>query len=267
DLWHRGFPELANLVMNRYLDEADDEDGFILLPFFMAVRAAVRAHVTATQVEEAGDDSGGLVAEARSYFELARTLLQEKPPRLIAIGGLSGSGKTAVAEALAADVGAPPGARIVESDRIRKALHGVPAETKLPDRAYRPEVSDRVYSEMAWRADLILAEGGSVVADAVFDRPADRERIETAANSRDVAFAGFWLEADPLVLWQRVSERRGGPSDATVDILSRQLQRQATPSTWRKVDADRKLADIAAELAKVSDAAASARDAPLKTAS
>ncbi|RUV04867.1 aminoglycoside phosphotransferase, partial [Mesorhizobium sp. M6A.T.Cr.TU.017.01.1.1] len=119
DLWHRGFPELANLVVNRYLDEADDEDGFILLPFFMAVRAAVRAHVTATQIEEGGADSGGLIAEARSYFELARTLLQARPPRLIAIGGLSGSGKTAVAEALAAHVGAPPGARIIESDRIR----------------------------------------------------------------------------------------------------------------------------------------------------
>nr|WP_254023821.1 bifunctional aminoglycoside phosphotransferase/ATP-binding protein [Mesorhizobium ventifaucium] len=260
DLWHRGFPELANLVMNRYLDEADDEDGFILLPFFMAVRAAVRAHVTATQIEEGSADSGGLSAEARTYFELARTLLDARPPRLIAIGGLSGSGKTAVTEALAAHIGAPPGARIVESDRIRKAMHGVPAETKLPDRAYRPEVSDRVYHEMAWRAGLILSEGGSVVADAVFDRPADRDRIEKAANGRDVAFAGFWLEADPLVLWQRVSERSGGPSDATVDILSRQLQRQAAPSTWRKVDADRKLADIAAELAKLSDAAASARD-------
>ncbi|TKD40802.1 MAG: aminoglycoside phosphotransferase [Mesorhizobium sp.] len=267
DLWHRGFPELANLVMNRYLDEADDEDGFILLPFFMAVRAAVRAHVTATQIEEGSADSGGLIAEARSYFELARTLLQARPPRLIAIGGLSGSGKTAVAEALAAHVGAPPGARIVESDRIRKAMHGVPAETKLPDRAYRPDVSDRVYREMAWRADLILSEGGSVIADAVFDRPADRDRIEKAANDRGVAFAGFWLEADPLVLWRRVSERRGGPSDATIDILSRQLQRKATPSTWRKVDADRKLADIAAELASLSDAAVSAQGAPLKTAS
>ncbi|TIP88472.1 MAG: aminoglycoside phosphotransferase, partial [Mesorhizobium sp.] len=232
-----------------------------------AVRAAVRAHVTATQIEEGSADSGGLIAEARSYFELARTLLQARPPRLIAIGGLSGSGKTAVAEALAAHVGAPPGARIVESDRIRKAMHGVPAETKLPDRAYRPDVSDRVYSEMAWRADLILSEGGSVVADAVFDRPADRDRIEKAANGRDVAFAGFWLEADPLVLWRRVSERRGGPSDATIDILSRQLQRKANPSTWRKVDADRKLADIAAELASASEAAAAAQGAPLKTAS
>lgn len=257
DLWHRGFPQLANLVMNRYLDEADDEDGFVLLPFFMAVRAAVRAHVTATQVEEGSADSDKLVAEARSYFDLARTLLQETPPRLVAIGGLSGSGKTTVAEAMAAHVGAPPGARIVESDRIRKAMHGVPAETRLPDKAYRPEVSERVYREMAWRAGLILAEGGSVVADAVFDRSADRARIEKAADDKGVAVAGFWLDADPLVLWQRVSDRKGGPSDATIDILSRQLQRNAAQTGWRKINADRKLADIVTELRRFSDSDAS----------
>ncbi|MFD2057966.1 AAA family ATPase [Mesorhizobium calcicola] len=253
DLWHRGFPQFANLVMNRYLDEADDEDGFILLPFFMAVRAAVRAHVTATQVEEGSEDSEKLIAEARSYFELARTFLQETSPRLVAIGGLSGSGKTTIAEALAAHIGAPPGARIVESDRIRKAMHGVPAETRLPNRAYRPEVSDRVYREMAWRAGLILSEGGSVVDDAVFDRPADRERIEKAARDRGVPFSGFWLEADPIVLWQRVSERKGGPSDATIDILSRQLQRNATQSGWRKINADQEIVDIVTELRAVSE--------------
>jgi uncharacterized protein len=257
DLWHRGFPELANLVMNRYLDEADDEDGFVLLPFFMAVRAAVRAHVTATQVEEANSGSEKLVAEARSYFELARALLHEKPPLLIAIGGLSGSGKTTVAEALAAHVGAPPGARIVESDRIRKAMHGVPAETRLPDKAYRPEISDKVYSEMAWRAGLILSEGGSVVADAVFDTPTDRERIEKAARDRRLPYAGVWLEADPGVLGQRVGERRGGPSDATVEILSRQLQRTAIQIAWRRVNAERKPADIAAELIRFLEAAVS----------
>ncbi|MBZ9706213.1 AAA family ATPase [Mesorhizobium sp. ESP7-2] len=257
DLWHRGFPQLANLVMNRYLDEADDEDGFILLPFFMAVRAAVRAHITATQVEEGSADTDKLTAEARSYFDLAQALLQEKPPRLVAIGGLSGSGKTTIAEALAAHIGAPPGARIVESDRIRKAMHGVPAETRLPDKAYRPEVSDRVYREMAWRAGLILSQGGSVVADAVFDRPADHERIEKAARSRAIDFHGFWLEADPLVLWQRVDERKGGPSDATIDILSRQLLRNTVQSGWRRINVDRKLADIVLELRRHSESDAS----------
>ncbi|MCA0050000.1 AAA family ATPase [Mesorhizobium sp. B283B1A] len=257
DLWHQGFPELANLVMNRYLDEADDEDGFILLPFFMAVRAAVRAHVTATQVEQSGAGSDKLAAEARSYFDLAQALLQETPPLVVAIGGLSGSGKTTIAEALAAQIGAPPGARIVESDRIRKAMHGVPAETRLPNKAYRPEVSERVYNEMAWRAGLILSEGGSVVADAVFDRPADRERIEKAARDRGIPFSGFWLEADPLVLWQRVSERKGGPSDATGDILSRQLQRNVSQATWRKTESDRKLVDIVAELRRCCERDAS----------
>ena len=190
DLWHRGFPELANLVTNRYLDEADDEDGFVLLPFFMAVRAAVRAHVTATQVNNSSVDVEKIAAEARSYFELARLMLQKHPARLIAIGGLSGSGKTTIAEALAAHVGAPPGARIVESDRIRKAMHGVAPETRLPEKAYRPEVSAKVYREMAWRAALILAEGGSVVADAVFDNAGNRELIEKAAREASVPFAG-----------------------------------------------------------------------------
>jgi hypothetical protein len=88
----------------------------------MALRAAVRAHVTATQAEEPGQDACNLAGDARSYFDLAHTLLEGGPPRLIAIGGLSGSGKTTVR--LAAKIGAAPGARIVESDRIPKGLHG-----------------------------------------------------------------------------------------------------------------------------------------------
>lgn len=242
DLWHRGLADLANLAMNRYLDEADDEDGFALLPFFMAMRAAVRAHVAATQPGEAAE------AEARAYFDLAAELLRDRPTRLVAIGGLSGSGKTTVAEALAPHVGAPPGARVVESDRIRKAMHGVPAETRLPDRAYRPEVSQRVYREMAWRAGLILAEGGAVVADAVFDRPDDRARIERAATERGLPFLGIWLDAAPDLLWRRVDRRIGGPSDATVDVLSRQLERDAGAVGWRRLDAGRDPQQIVADI-------------------
>lgn len=248
DLWHRGFTQLANLVANRYLDETDNEDGFALLPFLMAVRAAVRAHVTATQAEESGDPSGKLSRMARAYFDLAADLLKERPARLLALGGLSGTGKTTVAEALAPRIGAPPGARIVESDRIRKAMHGVPPETRLPGKAYRPEVSDRVYREMAWRAALILAEGGSVVADAVFDRPSERERIARSATERHLPFLGIWLDAAPDVLWRRVERRRGGPSDATVDILSRQLQRDVGEIAWRRLDAARDLNAIVSDI-------------------
>lgn len=250
DLWHRGFPDLANLVMNRYLDETDDEDGFCLLPFFMAIRAQVRAHVTATQAEEAGQDRSRLAEEAKSYFDLAHALLEDKPACLIAIGGLSGSGKTTVAERLASEIGAPPGARIIESDRVRKALHGVSAETRLPAAAYNPDVSKAVYREMARRAELILAEGGSVVADAVFDNPANRHLIEAAATNADADFRGIWLDADPALLLQRVRNRVGGPSDADLDVLAGQLARKPTDITWRHVDASMPLEEIVTAIAR-----------------
>ncbi|WP_296069967.1 bifunctional aminoglycoside phosphotransferase/ATP-binding protein [uncultured Agrobacterium sp.] len=254
DLWHEGHDHHANLVMNRYFDESDNDDGFAILPFFLAVRAAVRAHVIATQAASTMGDTAALRAKARAYFVLAERLLDIVPPELIAIGGFSGSGKTTIAEYIAASVGMPPGARILESDRIRKALHGVPAETRLPEAAYRPEVSQRVYAEMALRAQVILADGGCVVADAVFDSADHRSAIEAAASAYQAIFRGIWLDADPAVLWRRVHDRHGGPSDATVEILQMQLSRQVGEMKWHKIDASRNLNaccdDIAAILVK-----------------
>jgi aminoglycoside phosphotransferase family enzyme/predicted kinase len=248
DLWHRASPVLANLVMNRYLDETGDDGGFILLPFFMAIRAAIRAHVSATQAGNAGLASGDLVREARSYFDLATSLLNDRPPCLVAIGGLSGSGKTTIAEALAAHVGAPPGARIVESDRIRKALHEVQAETRLPTEAYRPEVSEAVYRELERRGGLIIGQGGSAIVNAVFDRPDRRQRIERVATDRGVLFHGVWLDAPPDLLRQRVERRTSGPSDATIAVLSQQLHRDLGDITWHRLNAtknsDGTVADI-----------------------
>jgi aminoglycoside phosphotransferase family enzyme/predicted kinase len=247
DLWHRGFRSYANLVANRYFDESDNEDGFVLLPFFMAVRAAVRAHVTATQAESSRDKVQALAAEARSYFSLATELLGERPPRLIAIGGLSGSGKSTIAEAVAPLLGMPPGARIVESDRIRKAMHGVSAETRLDAAAYRPEVSEKVYAEIGRQAAEILAAGGSVVADAVFDRPENRRMLADAVQHH-ARFDGFWLDLPPDKLRDRVARRPRGPSDADLAVLDTQLARSPGPIEWRRLDAGRSICDLAEEM-------------------
>lgn len=248
DLWHRGFTDFANLVMNRYLDEADEDNGFAVLPFFMAMRAAVRAHVIATQAEEADTGIPALVSEARSYFTLAHTLLQPPQASLIALGGLSGSGKSTLAEALASRIGLPSGARILESDRIRKSMYGVAPETHLPQSAYRADVSVRVYQEISWRTRLILAQDAPVVADAVFDKADNRELIERAALEKGCAFCGFWLEADPALLWQRVEARQGGSSDATVDVLASQLMRDRGAINWIKLDAAHRPDELADEI-------------------
>lgn len=248
DLWHRNLRGLANLVANRYFDASGEEFDFELLAFFMAVRAAVRAHVTATQSVDDARNRTRLVRSARSYFDLARGLLGKRPPLVIAIGGLSGSGKSTVAEALAPFVGAPPGARIIESDRIRKELFGKPAQERLGADAYVSDVSDRVYRIIAERSAANASRGVAVVADAVFAKPRYRHLIENEVALVSVPLRGIWLEAAPEILGRRISARVGGPSDATVAVLESQLRRGTGEIGWTRMDAERGIAGIADEI-------------------
>lgn len=236
DLVHRGLPAFANLVMNRYLDITGDESGLPLVPFFMALRAAVRAHVTATAIEE-GDDSAARRHEARAYFDLALALMQPQPPVVVALGGLSGTGKSTVAAAVAPLIGAGAGARILSSDRLRKAHYGVPPETRLPPEAYQPDISAQVYGELTLRAGALAGAGGSVVADAVFARETERDNIRAAARTAQTDFRGFWLDAPAALLRKRVAERAGGPSDATVAVLEQQLRYEKGTMDWTRLDA------------------------------
>ncbi|MFO1088806.1 MAG: AAA family ATPase [Hyphomicrobiales bacterium] len=231
DLWHRGLKEIANLVANRYVDEDDSDDGYALLSFFMAVRAAIRAHVTATAAD--GKDDPTLLEEARSYFRLAGELLEEAPPCLVAIGGFSGSGKTTVSALVAPNLLPAPGARTLETDRLRKAMFGVPAETHLPAEAYKPPVSARVYAMLEKRAEALLRSGASVVTAAVFDRPDTRAAMEAAASGS--SFAGVWLEVGADALRKRLSGRPRGASDADLSVLDRQLATPLEGLQWARI--------------------------------
>lgn len=123
DLTHRGLAAQANLVFNRYLDAADETDGVPALPFFMAVRASIRAHVTATQAKNAqGQLADALRSEAQAYFNLAERLLAPRPALLVAIGGFSGSGKSTLAAALASDLGPAPGAGPVQRPHPQRSV-------------------------------------------------------------------------------------------------------------------------------------------------
>jgi aminoglycoside phosphotransferase family enzyme/predicted kinase len=246
DLWHRGFHDFANLVANRYFDATGTQQGYELLPFFMAVRAAVRAHVTATFAEQAAEGMAEQAGIARQYFELGRTILEAKPAGILALGGLSGSGKTTVAEALAPKFGAPPGARIVESDRTRKALFNLPAENALPEAAYRSEVSDEVYRHLGAAAGSLVNSGASAIVGAVFDRPERRDALEAAVSG--LPFTGVWLSAAPVTLRRRVEMRPKGASDADLPILERQLEQSVGQPGWEVVSAEARPDEIVASI-------------------
>src|SRR5581483_4386989 len=163
DLGKRNLAAHANLALNAYLD-ADGSSGNLLglelFPLFLSLRAMIRAKVEILRAGASERAEKEALAEAQSYFALARSFLQvPEKPRLIAIGGLSGSGKSALASAIAPLLGAFPGAVHVRSDVERKRRFGVPPKTRLPSKAYAAGVSDEVYAMCRKRARLALRAG------------------------------------------------------------------------------------------------------------
>ena len=261
DLRHRGLVRQCGLVFNRYLDLAHDDDGVPALPLFMSLRAAVRAHVTAAAAAglETTDLRERKLADARSYFDLAVDLLVPKASHLLAVGGLSGTGKSSVAAALAGELGIGAGARVLRSDVVRKQLFGSSLEERLPAEAYTMTVNERVYATLERRAAALLAAGHSVVIDAVCARPEERAALADLARRSGAGFAGIWLQASEATLRARLAQRGKDASDATPETLQRQLAYDLGIIDWTRIDANQPR-DAVIEAARKAIGAPASRD-------
>lgn len=237
DLIERGLPQAANIVLNRYLSETrrpEDLDALAVLPLFMSLRATIRAKVTAARPAQ-GAERSSIAQSARAYFALARQLLSPPPPMLLAVGGLSGTGKSLLARALAAEVLPAPGAVVLRSDAERKALFNRTETERLPESAYGREVTARVYAALADKARRIFAAGHSAIVDAVFADAAERAAIAQAAPAN--RFHGLFLTADLATRLSRVGGRKGDASDADAAVARRQEQYDLGAMDWTCLDA------------------------------
>jgi hypothetical protein len=239
DLEHRGLGHFANRVFNRYLDRSEEDDGLAAMPLFLSLRAAIRAHVTATALEHAtGAPAGAKMArDAHHYLDLAERYLRPQPRRLVAIGGLSGTGKSTLAEGLAPELGLRPGARVLRSDVTRKLLLGVDPEERLPATAYTREISARVYDTLSRKAAVGLAAGYTVLIDAVALTAEERNSFAEVARATGVPFSGLWLEARPEAMADRIRGRVRDASDASPEILAEQLRHDTGKIDWVRIDA------------------------------
>jgi len=239
DLCERKLRPLANRLLNEWiwriaeLPSAPHHEALALLPMFLSRRASIRAFVDS----QAAAVGNGDTSRARDYQRVALSFLEPAPPRLMAIGGLSGSGKTTMAIRRAPEIGRVPGAVVVRSDVERKRLAGIPLEQHMPSGSYTPEASGKVYAAMIERARQALRVGHSAILDAVFAKPEERQMAEALAREMGVPFEGLWLEVPKEVAQARVAGRGADASDATPAVVERQFGFDLGEIGWRRLDA------------------------------
>jgi uncharacterized protein len=107
---------------------------------------------------------------------------------------------------------------VLRSDVLRKRYFRVNETDRLPENAYRPEITEQIYEILVQRALRILSQGHSVVVDAVFAHEAERAAIRDAARKLNISFVGLFLEADLATRQSRVGRRERDASDATPEI-------------------------------------------------
>jgi uncharacterized protein len=237
DLVDCGHKDAANQVLNGYYAAArriEDCDGVAALPFFMSLRAAIRAMTTASRLDLANAD---VAKAARRYFDLALELLVPVKPVVVCTGGLSGTGKSVLARALAPELPPCPGALVLRSDVERKALYNVAETERLPPQAYRGEVSDRIYQILIDKAVRVARAGHSVIVDAVFAKPQERAAVEAAAAGAGATFHGLFLVADLQTRVARVGARGPDASDADAAVARQQEELTIDSVAWEIVDA------------------------------
>ena len=238
DLEERGLRAAANRLFNRYLASEPPEalTGLIALPLFLSLRAAIRAKVEAANAERLeGEKRDEARALAHRYFDCAVQFLACAPPRLVAVGGLSGVGKSALAGALAPEIGRAPGALWLRSDVERKVMFGVEETVHLPASAYASDVTRDVYERLIVKARTALRAGQSVLLDATFAAAAERSAAAGVAAEARRRLSRDFFSMRP---WRRAlsASARGAPTLPTPTPMWRGGRQR---SLWPRKDGRR----------------------------
>jgi hypothetical protein len=232
DLWYRDQRLLAERFLRTYASERDDFDLYGVVDYFIAYRALVRAKIAAIVSVDANIEPGQRVRAAASagrHLELAAEVMGGKAPGfLVLVGGVVGTGKSTVAEALAEQLGGV----VISSDRVRKQLAGLPPTSRvraLPDQGfYAPDAVERTYAALFDRARPIVASGRVAILDATFSRRRHRAMAAELAAELGVGQRMIDVRCAPDIARARLTRRAAeaaGASDAGPAFYDRSVAR------------------------------------------
>ncbi len=224
DLLDHGQPILAWRLLSTYFEHTGDYGGAALLHFHAVYRALVRAKVAQLRTQQPQQPQAVRVrahASFEHYLALAERLVQPTTPRLVVMTGVSGSGKSLVAQMLASQ----SGALRIRSDVERKRLAGLGADERGGASVYSAEMTARTYARLQQLTAGLLDAGVSVVVDAASLRARERLDLAQVARQRGRPAVVVACDAPWPVLQERVSTRAlagADASDATPEVLQQQ---------------------------------------------
>jgi predicted kinase len=130
-----------------------------------------------------------------------------------------------------------PGGVLLRSDVERKRAFGVGETEKLPAAAYTADASAKIYTALGDKARHVIAAGHSVIVDAVFAAPAERDALAAIADEAGTPFTGLFLTAELATRTARVGTRKGDASDADANVVAQQERYDLGRLDWTEIDA------------------------------
>lgn len=185
-----------------------------LWAFYRSYRACVRAKVAALRADQvSGRQQEAAASEARRHAALADAYAAPwVRPLVLVVGGLSGTGKTTLATALAEALGAV----LLRTDVVRQDLFG--AETRATDvdsGVYRQQAREQVYDELHRRAAALHSQRISAVLDGTYSAQEQlKQAHELAADSRR-RFLAIQCDCRAEVAQERIRRRLAAGHDAS----------------------------------------------------
>lgn len=175
---------------------------------------------------------------------------------LMALAGLSGSGKSTITKAIAKELSEQSDINVVilDSDPIRKDILGVAHTTRLGEDAYAWDVTKKVIAEMDHRTKDALQKGTSVLLTSILVEEAHRQAKQKLAEECGAAFIGIWLDAPTHVLLERVEKRSlqdKDASDANTEIVKKQVEAQEAVTDWPKINSHGSVEEVVSAAMKL----------------
>lgn len=236
-----GAAHVGTQILEHYVRRAGDQAPAALTNLYRAYRACVRAKVHLLRARQlAAHEQAAARGDARDYLRLAdRYAARLGRPFLLLVRGRSGTGKSSLASALADRLALEH----LSTDVIRQELFGRPVESsRYMQHRYSPDNRQRVYDELAQRADELLSRGVSVVVDGTFLTRATRLPFLDLAHRRRAVSLVVQCTCPLPLAQQRIAARSAGPpqpSEAWPELAVLQSERDEHDlASWPQCQVD-----------------------------